>query len=134
MVSFMLKRAAWWFPTSRTLIPALKRRVISLFPFRTFWLEASVSYANSLQNMLIQSWGGTIRVFPAMPTEEWPDATFHNLRAEGAFLVSASRRDNQTQWARVKSLAGEPCLVRPGLEGELKILSDGPVELIDLGD
>ncbi|MEX2567571.1 MAG: glycoside hydrolase family 95-like protein [Cyclobacteriaceae bacterium] len=97
-------------------------------------LEASVSYANNLQNMLIQSWGGTIRVFPAMPTEEWSDATFHNLRAEGAFLVSAARRDNQTQWVRVKSLAGEPCVVRPDLEGEVKILSERPVELKDLNN
>ena len=45
---------------------------------------------------------------------------FHNLRAEGAFLVSAARKDGKTQWVRVKSLAGEPCRIRPGIEGTIK--------------
>ena len=35
-------------------------------------------------------------------------------------LVSAARKDGKTQWVRVKSLAGERCRIRPGLEGEVK--------------
>jgi hypothetical protein len=58
--------------------------------------------------MLLQSWGGTIRVFPAMPAA-WPEAVFHDLRAEGAFLVSAGWKGGRTEWIRIKSLAGEPC-------------------------
>jgi len=83
-------------------------------------IEASLCVANSLQTMLLQSWGDTIRVFPAMPTGVWPDAVFHNLLAEGAFLVSARRADGKTQWVRIKSLAGEPCRVL--VDGELKEL------------
>jgi hypothetical protein len=57
--------------------------------------------------MLLQSWGGKIRVFPAVPSS-WPDATFHQLRAEGAFLVSASRSAGRTEWIQIESLAGQP--------------------------
>jgi alpha-L-fucosidase 2 len=70
--------------------------------------EAGVSGMASIQNMLLQSWGGTIRVFPAMPVE-WPEGVFHDLRAEGAFLVSAGWKNGRTEWIRIKSLAGEPC-------------------------
>jgi len=57
---------------------------------------------------LLQDWGGALRVFPAVPTA-WTDAAFDRLRADGAFLVSAVRRDGRTAWVRIESLAGEPC-------------------------
>jgi hypothetical protein len=85
-------------------------------------LESSLSAANNMQTMLLQSWGDTIRVFPAMPAA-WPDAVFHNLRAEGAFLVSARRVAGKTQWVRIESLAGEPCRVKPNFAGEPRIVA-----------
>jgi hypothetical protein len=74
-------------------------------------IECSVVLNRSLQDMLLQSWGNKINIFPAVPTI-WKDAVFHDLRAEGAFLVSANRKDGNTEWVRVKSLAGEPCRVQ----------------------
>ena len=76
--------------------------------------ETPPSCAQSLHDMLLQSYGGTIRVFPAVPAG-WQDVVIHDLRTEGAFLVSAARRGGATQFVRVKSLAGEPCRVVPGL-------------------
>jgi alpha-L-fucosidase 2 len=80
--------------------------------------------------MLLQSWSdpakdesGPIRVFPAVPAA-WQDVEFHDLRAEGAFLVSAKRSGGKTAWVRIKSLAGEPCRVRPGMNGEIRTKSD----------
>lgn len=78
-------------------------------------IECSLVAATALQSMLIQSGGDRIRIFPAVPAE-WKEAVFHDLRAEGAFLVSAGRRDGKTRWVRIKSLAGEPCKVRPGFD------------------
>ncbi len=75
-----------------------------------------------ITEMLIQSWGQKIRVFPAMP-DAWQNAVFHNLRAEGAFLVSAVRRDGKTDFIRIKSLAGEPCILKTDLTGPLEIAS-----------
>jgi len=63
--------------------------------------------------MVVQSWGGVVRVFPGVPSA-WPDVTIHNLRTEGAFLVSAVRKGGRTQVIRVKSLVGEPLRVNPG--------------------
>ena len=51
-------------------------------------IECSIVLDRSLQDMLLQSWGDKINVFPAVP-QEWDTAVFHDLRAEGAFLVSA---------------------------------------------
>jgi len=87
-------------------------------------IECSLFAATALQYMLIQSWGGTIRVFPAVPAE-WRECVFHDLRTEGAFLISAERRNGQTRWVRVKSLAGEPCRIKPGLKGEVKAVVGG---------
>lgn len=87
-------------------------------------IECSLVAARSLEDMLIQSWGDCIRIFPAVPAE-WKELAFNNLRTEGAFLVSASRKAGQTQWVRVKSLAGEPCKIRPSMQGKISIDMNG---------
>jgi alpha-L-fucosidase 2 len=42
--------------------------------------------------MLIQSYNDRIEIFPAIPNS-WKDVSFHNLRTEGAFLVSAKKEN-----------------------------------------
>jgi len=79
-------------------------------------IECSLVAATALQSMLLQSNSDRIWIFPAMPAE-WKDAVFHDLRADGAFLISAEHKDGKTRWVRIKSLAGEPCRLRPGFEG-----------------
>ena len=83
-------------------------------------IETPLSGAQCMHDMIIQSWGGTIRVFPAAP-EAWDHMVFHDIRTEGAFLVSARRMNGITQFVRIKSLAGEPCRIIPGLEGEVNV-------------
>jgi hypothetical protein len=67
--------------------------------------------------------------------DAWRNVAFRDLRGQGAFLVSAVRRKGKTQWVRVKSLAGEPCLILPGLEGKvratvpMKTMGDGTCKL-----
>jgi hypothetical protein len=66
--------------------------------------------------LLLQSWNGKIRVFPAVP-DQWKDASFCALRAQGGFLVSASRKEGKTEWISIKSLSGVPCILKvPGWE------------------
>jgi hypothetical protein len=74
-------------------------------------IETPLSAARSLQDIVLTSWGGTIRVFPGVP-DAWKDVTIDKMRTEGAVLVSASRRDGKTKWIRIESLAGEPCRVK----------------------
>lgn len=68
-------------------------------------IETSLSYNTCVQDMLLQSWGGKIRIFPALP-DAWKDVEFHDLRTEGAFLVSAKREQGLTRFVKIKSLKG----------------------------
>jgi len=73
--------------------------------------EVPLTGASSVNDMLLQSWGDTIRIFPAVP-DTWSDVSFAGLRAQGAFDVSAERRNGVLYLLRIKSLAGAPCRVR----------------------
>lgn len=64
---------------------------------------------NTLQEMLLQSYDGTLRFFP-----NWPrtlDARFGSLRARGAFLVSAELKGGQLEGVRITSEKGRDCTV-----------------------
>ena len=85
-------------------------------------IETPLSGAQSIHDMLLQSWGGKIRVFPAVP-DAWQDVAFDGLRTEGAFKVSANWKAGKTEFIQVKSLAGEPCILvtdiaRPFFKGK----------------
>jgi len=95
--------------------------------------ETSIAGATVIQELLLQTWGGKIRVFPAVP-KDWSDVSFHNLRAEGAFLVGAVRRGGQTQFVTVTSLAGEPCSLKTDMKGPLKVLAKRDISLRTLQD
>lgn len=79
-------------------------------------IECSLFAAKALQDMLLQSWGDRIRIFPAIPLD-WKNVVFHDLRTEGAFLVSAERLNGKTLWVKIRSLAGAPCRIKPGFTG-----------------
>lgn len=78
-------------------------------------IESPLSFATSLHDMMLQSWGGNIRVFPASP-KKWKDVSFHKLRTQGAFLVSAKKIDGLTEFVSVKSLKGNDCKVQVDFE------------------
>ena len=94
--------------------------------------EVSLTGAASLNDMLLQSWGSTLRVFPALP-RHWDNAVFSGLRAEGAFLVGAERRAGKLVRLHVRSLAGESTRVRAeGLNQLLSAAGEVPgIRLID---
>ncbi|RSN25850.1 Tat pathway signal sequence domain protein [Amycolatopsis sp. WAC 04169] len=83
-------------------------------------IETPLSAAQSLHDMLVQSWGGVIRLFPAVPAK-WADAALRDFRTEGAFLLSASRQGGKTRWVKITSEAGAPCVLRTDLDGELTV-------------
>lgn len=76
-------------------------------------IETPLSAVTTMNEMLLQSWGGVIRVFPAIPVS-WEEASFDKLLAKGAFEVSAVRKNGQTQFIKIKSLAGQPCQIKTG--------------------
>ncbi len=78
-------------------------------------METPLHGATTMQEMLLQSWGKQLRIFPAVP-EKWPEVQFHQLRGEGAYLVSARREQGKTQWVFIKSEAGGRVEVEPSIE------------------
>jgi len=82
------------------------RKGLSDFHDRAFTLEGNFAAAQAVHEMLLQSWGGRIRVFPAVPAS-WRDASFKNLRAEGGFAVSAMRREGRTLKVSVKATVAQ---------------------------
>jgi hypothetical protein len=69
-------------------------------------IESAVAQAHVLHELLLQTdpgAGGTLRVFPALPSN-WSDVAFWRLSAAGA-LVSAVRAGNATRWAHAQGAA-----------------------------
>lgn len=99
-----------------------------------FTMEANNAVSAGLSDMLVQGWGDTLRVFPAIPAQ-WRDAAFRDLLTEGAFRVSAIRRQGKTRWVRIVAtvdrvvrlrdpFAGTPCRICGGelhREGDLYV-------------
>lgn len=76
-------------------------------PFIQCGLEPSAILAVTVNEMLLQSHEGLIRVFPATPND-WP-AVF-TLKARGGFLVSAQKQKGApASFVLIKSLLGNEC-------------------------
>ncbi|MFW6038936.1 MAG: glycosyl hydrolase family 95 catalytic domain-containing protein [bacterium] len=98
------------------------------------WFE-NFSLPAVINECLLQSYNGTIRLFPS-----WPDrlpAAFQTLRAAGAFLVSAEQDRQGVQWVKIVSEAGRPLrLVNPWPGGArcrsddaCTVVTDGIIEV-----
>jgi hypothetical protein len=61
-------------------------------------------FKRQVNECLMQSWDGTIRLFPNWPRDK--DARFQDLQAAGAFLVSASQVGGSIGEIRFKCEAG----------------------------
>ncbi len=79
----------------------------SKFTYRPFTLEGNFAFASGIQEMLIQSHSGVVRIFPAVP-KSWKDIQFHQLRTEGGFLVSAKMEDGYVVSMEVEATADGP--------------------------
>lgn len=89
-------------------------------------IESPLSYATSIHDMLLQSWEGKIRVFPASP-KRWKDVAFNNLRTQGAFLVSAKKIKGKTEFVVIKSLKGNECIVQTDIENPRFYINGKPI-------
>ena len=78
-------------------------------------METPLHGATAIQEMLLQSWGGRLRVFPAV-AKSWPNVQFARLRGEGGFLVSGKRENGVCQWVLVKAEHGRTVEIEPQIE------------------
>jgi alpha-L-fucosidase 2 len=85
----------------------------SLHRYEAFTVEAECGFTAAINEMLLQSWGEKIRIFPSVP-EAWNAIAFSDLRAQGGFLVSAEMRQGRIVSASIRSETGGTArLVRP---------------------
>jgi hypothetical protein len=79
-----------------------------------YYMSEQTAIAGLINDFLLQSVGGIIRIFPSWPAGT--DAAFHSLRTSGGFLVSATQTDGKIPEVTVQSTAG----------GMLRVLSPWP--------
>ena len=72
-------------------------------------IEHLTTIPATINEMLMQSFEGVIRLFPCWSKAS--DASFTNLRADGAFLVSAELKNEKISSIKIKSLKGRRCNV-----------------------
>ncbi|MBQ8110198.1 MAG: hypothetical protein IJ124_08585 [Clostridia bacterium] len=69
-------------------------------------IENLSTVPNTLQEMLLLSHQGTLRVFCVWPRRSLPDAAFFGLRARGGFVVSARLADGEVVRVEIASPCG----------------------------
>ena len=72
-------------------------------------IEHLTTVPATINEMLMQSHEGVIRVFPCW--DKKMSASFENLRADGAFLVSSELKNGLITSLKIKSLKGRTCFV-----------------------
>lgn len=90
----------------------------SRFTYRPVTLEGNFAAAQAVHEMLLQSWGGVVRVFPATPAT-WQDAAFFDLRTEGGLVVSGVRTRGRTVEVRIRATRDQTLRLRDPFEGEV---------------
>lgn len=96
-------------------------------------IETPFALCDSLQQMLLQGWGGKVRVFSAVP-QEWENLSFDGLLATGGFEVSAERKNGVSQFIAIKSRAGELCVIQTDLRGPIRVEGIATSKLRKLSD
>jgi hypothetical protein len=86
-------------------------------------IEDSAILVTIVNEMLLQSHNGILRLFPGIAARE--DVSFRDLRAEGAFLVSSSIRRGTVEFVTIKGLAGGTLRVRNPWRGKRAFIETG---------
>jgi alpha-L-fucosidase 2 len=92
------------------------------------YIEAALGAAAAVLEMLLHTRGGLLHIFPAIPSW-WEEASFQGIRAEGAFLVSATWCAGRVAKVHVTSEAGAPLrLANPWGEAAVRVEREGGAE------
>lgn len=98
-------------------------------------VEASISVANSILEMLMFTSNNRMNIFPAIP-KLWANVSYAGIRSEGGFLVDGEMIDGKIKFARVKSECGQELILKNPVPGRAKIkwLNTDKEEVMELQD
>jgi len=107
-VEFEINKDAEWFFRTNTVkdIKTKEKFPFPMWPFRHMSMESMSVLATAMNESLLQSYDGILRIFPAFPANKNGRFTLH---AEGGFVVSSEMKSGEVQWISIKSLFGNPC-------------------------
>lgn len=96
-------------------------------------IESGAGIVSCINEMLLKSYNDIVEVFPNWPIQK--DASFHNLRAYGAFLISSERIDGDVQYIKIYSEKGENLkLINPWLGEKIVVIRPSGEEEILQGE
>jgi alpha-L-fucosidase 2 len=75
--------------------------------------DANFGFTAGIAESLIQSHAGEISLLPALPAT-WKEGSVTGLKARGGFEVSMSWSDGRLSVCEIKSILGNPCVIRYG--------------------
>jgi alpha-L-fucosidase 2 len=76
-----------------------------------FQIDGNFGGTAGMLEMLLQSWGGEIRLLPALPAA-WPDGALHGVRAKGNIEVDIEWKAGRLTRAELRGDAGSQAVVR----------------------
>ncbi|WP_372935846.1 glycosyl hydrolase family 95 catalytic domain-containing protein [Mariniphaga sediminis] len=101
------KDAEWFFRTNTVSdVNGDEKFPLPMWPFRHMSMESMSVLATAINESLLQSYDGVLRIFPAFHANKTGRFTLH---ATGGFIVSSEIKEGEVLWISVKSLFGNPC-------------------------
>lgn len=97
-------------------------------------IENLSTVPNTIQEMMLLSHEGILRIFRVWPRETHPDAAFVGLWAYNAFVVGARLQNGEIVDLRIESTKGKPCTVENPWPGKGVLVSWSSGSLITSGD
>jgi hypothetical protein len=80
-----------------------------MWPFRHMSMESMSVLATAMNEALLQSYEGILRIAPAIPSDKSGRFTLH---AVGGFIISSEIRSGEIQWICIESSAGKTCCLQ----------------------
>ena len=105
------KDATMFFRTNKVrdvASPESEKFPLPMWPFRHMSMESMSVLATAMNESLLQSYDGILRIAPAFPANKSGRFT---LYAEGGFVVSSEIKSGTVQWICIKSKYGNSCRV-----------------------
>lgn len=106
------KDAGWFFRTNKVkdaASPTKEQFLLPMWPFRHMSMESMAVFATAINESLLQSHDGIIRIAPAFPSTRSCRFTLH---ATGGFIVSAEVKSGVIQWMAIESKLGNKCKIQ----------------------